>query len=291
MKFRNNMTGTWYKGNTHLHTTASDGGNTYKELADLYENVGYDFIAYTDHWVSSDIHTLSFDTGLLLLDGIELDGFDHTGAYYHAVCLGKTTSINREDGFETALQKAREQEAMTVLAHPHWSGNSLEDSIRWDFDGVEVFNNVCYWLNGKGSGAVHWSEMLKHKTSTLAFAVDDAHLRPSHPAWNGGWIMVNSPELSTPAILSAIRQGNFYSSQDPLIHNLSFDGEMLHVESSPVRYVRLIGPAYRGQRIWAEDNQLLTSASLVVPADWDYVYLQIEDAEGRIAWTNTLFSA
>ena len=289
MQFRYNTTGTWYKGNTHLHSTESDGGKTFTELAELYAGTGYDFIAYTDHWFSSDAKSLTINTPLLLLDGIELDGYDHTGAYYHAVCLGKIEDVSREDGFEAALRKAKDQGALTILAHPHWSGNTFDDALRWQFDGVEVYNNVCHWLNGKGSGAVHWNVMLKSAPGTLGFAVDDAHLRPSHPAWNGGWIVVNSMRLTEQDILHAIRNGNFYASCGPSIKSLKFDGAELTVESSPVRYVRLVGPDSRGQRIWAQDNGLLTSTSLAVPMDWDYVYLEIEDEGGRVAWTNTLF--
>ena len=159
--FRYTTTGTWYKGNTHLHTQASDGGKTYEELAELYASAGYDFIAYTDHWVSSDCNAMTFTPPLLLIDGIELDGHDELGSYYHVVCLGKTTSIDREDGFEQALKTARKQGAMAILAHPHWCGNTFEEAIRWHFDGVEVYNHVCHFLNGKSSGAVHWDAMLK----------------------------------------------------------------------------------------------------------------------------------
>jgi len=288
-RFRYDTTGIWYKGNTHLHSQASDGGKTREELAALYASSGYDFIAYTDHWVSSDVSTAAAPLPLMLLDGIELDGFDETGSYYHVVCLGTTSGLMREDGFEQALNSARDQGALLILAHPHWCGNTFDEANRWHFDGVEVYNHVCHWLNGKSSGAIHWNAMLKVNPGTLGFAVDDAHLRPEHPTWNGGWIVVNSHELSQPAILDAIRQGNFYASCGPSIQALDFDGETLHVTSSPVRYVRLVGPNSKGQRVGALDGQLLTSTSLVVPEDWDYIYLEIEDAGGRLAWTNTLF--
>jgi hypothetical protein len=287
--FRYNTRGTWYKGNTHLHTTASDGGKTYTELADLYAASGYDFIVYTDHWFSSDVSSVQPGAPLLLIDGIELDGRDHTGAYYHVVCLGKTNGIQHDMDFEAAMQSARAQDVMIILAHPYWSGNTFDDANRWAFCGVEVYNNVCQWLNGKGNGAVHWNAMLEENPDILAFAVDDTHLRPDHPAWNGGWIVVNSSELSENAILKAIRKGNFYASCGPSFYNLVYDGVSLHIDSSPVRYVRLVGPGYRGLRQWAEDDGLLTTATLEIPANWDYVYLEIEDAHGRTAWTNTLF--
>ena len=44
----------WFKGNTHIHTTRSDGGKS-PEVAELYAGAGYDFLFRTDHWVASDV--------------------------------------------------------------------------------------------------------------------------------------------------------------------------------------------------------------------------------------------
>lgn len=287
--FRYDTTGTWYKGNTHLHSLASDGGKSYEELAALYAAAGYDFLAFTDHWVCSDVKKLALSTPMLLIDGIELDGFDEEGSYYHVVCLGTTFGIQREHGFVSALTTARIQGALTILAHPHWCGNTFDEAKRWQFDGVEVYNHVCRFLNGKGTGTVHWDAMLKERPNTLGFAVDDAHLRPEHPTWNGGWIVVNSDNFTADGVLEKIRKGNYYASQGPEMTNLTYDGEYVHLQTSPVSYIRLVGPDSRGQRVWADAEATLTEASLRIPEDWTYVYLEIEDQQHRRAWTNPLF--
>ncbi len=286
--FRYNTAGHWFKGNTHIHSIASDGEMSIPEIAELYSTAQYDFIFCTDHWVSSDV-AKTWNPPLLLLDGIELDGRDNTGAFFHVVCLGKTNGITQEEGFESAMQKAREQNAILVLAHPHWSGNSLEDANRWDFDGVELYNHVCRWLNGKSDGLTHWDAMLKKNPDTLGFSVDDAHLKPGHPGWNGGWIIVNASELSKEAIFSAIKHGNFYSSCGPEFKSITFDSKFLHIESTPVQFIRLVGPAYCGWRVGSFDGQLLTQASVEIPMDWTHIYIELEDKEGKRAWSNTLF--
>ena len=164
-------TGNWYKGNTHLHTTASDGGATAAEAARLYAKAGYDFLFRTDHWAASDVAGEAEEAPLLWLDGVELDGRDDHGTYYHVACLGKVAGIERGMGLTAAMAAAREQGALTVLAHPHWSGNGLADALRHDFDGVEIYNHVCRWLNGKGDGLVHWEAMLrKLQAGEMTFA-------------------------------------------------------------------------------------------------------------------------
>ena len=140
--FRYDTTGVWLKGNTHIHSTASDGGKTFPELAQMYAGKGYDFLFRTDHWVASDVaaeaEAEAADAHLIWMDGIELDGRDYGGSAYHVACLGSFTGMTREMGFVAALEAARSQGGLLILAHPHWTGNSFEDALRWRFHGVEV---------------------------------------------------------------------------------------------------------------------------------------------------------
>jgi len=288
--FRYRMTGKWFKGNTHLHSTASDGGLTFAELADIYASGGYDFLFRTDHWVASDVVSDPGTYPLLWIDGIELDGFDPTGAMYHVVCLGTLEGMDRDKGFMPCMESAREQGAFLILAHPHWCANSTDDALRHPFDGVEVYNHVCRWLNGKSDGVVHWDARLRNGGDALAFAVDDSHLRPEHMGWNGGWIVVNAPDCTAEAIMQSIRTGNYYSSCGPEIKSITLDGGALHVETSPVQFARLVGPGPIGAPRGSFDGELVTELTLPVPEGWDYVYLDLEDDRGRRAWTNTLFT-
>jgi hypothetical protein len=287
--FRYDTSGRWFKGNTHIHSTASDGGKDFKELAELYGSAGYDFLFRTDHWVLSDVEGDVNHYPLLWMDGVELDGQDHTGAYFHVVCLGKVRNIKREDGFEAGMKAAREQGALVILAHPYWCANTLDDAVRWSFDGIEGYNHVCHWLNGKSGGLVHWDAALMRHSGTLGFAVDDAHLSPEHPGWNGGWIMINAPACTAGAVTDAIRRGNFYSSCGPEIHAITFDGNEVHLETSPIRFARLVGPGASGNRTGTFKGKLMTKTSFSVPQDWRYAYVEVEDQKGRRAWTNPLF--
>jgi hypothetical protein len=289
-RFRYDVPGRWLKGGTHVHTTASDGGQTPVELAARYAGAGFDFLCCTDHWASAARAALPDDGPLLWIQGVELDGHDARGRFYHVVCLGPVAGIDERRGLTAGLAAARASGALTILAHPHWSGNSLADALAQPFDGVEVYNHQCRWLNGKSDGAVHWHAMLDADPEVTGLAVDDAHLTPDHPAWNGGWIVVRAAEASAPAVLGAIRAGTFYSSCGPRIERLTFDGTSVHVACSPVAVVRLVGPEWRGARRAARDGGLIEEAALPVPPDWAWAVLEIEDAGGRRAWTNTLFT-
>ena len=60
----------WYKGNTHMHTTISDGRLAPEDAIELYRAKGYDFLAITDHRIMSYSR---MDGNILLTGGVEFD--------------------------------------------------------------------------------------------------------------------------------------------------------------------------------------------------------------------------
>lgn len=287
--FRYSLTGNWYKGNTHLHSVASDGGKTKAELAAMYSAAGYDFLFLTDHWVASRASADPAAYPLAWFDGLELDGRDALGSVYHVVALGTFDGLEREMGLDAGLASARAQGGLLILAHPQWMGNTFEEVLRRNVDGIEVYNHVCRWLNGKGEGSPYWHALLAQAPAALGLASDDGHLTLDHPGWNGGWVMVNAAECTQTAILAALRAGNFYSSTGPTIESLEYDGETLRVRCSPVQIARLVGPRWNGMRVGEIEGNPIREAAFRVPADWPYAYLEIEDDQRRKAWSNALF--
>jgi len=285
--FRYDGEGTWLKGNTHIHSTNSDGGKTVDELARMYASEGYDFLFITDHW-KPYVGDGKAEFPLLVLDGVELHGKDARGEFFHIACLGTFHGISEDMGLEAGMEAARRQGGILILAHPHWTGNAPEDGLRLGVQGVEVYNHVCEWLNGKGWAGWHWDRMLETDPSLIGLAVDDAHIRPEHPGWNGGWIHVRTAARTQESILEAIRRGRFYCSRGPRIHSLSMEGGTVRLHCSPVQRIRLVGWRWKGQRVAASGGGDLTEASFEIPGDDPYVRLEIEDAHGARAWTNTL---
>lgn len=61
----------FFKGNLHCHTTVSDGKLSPDEVVALYRDLGYDFLALTDHRrLSAPTH---LEGCMLLLSGMEMD--------------------------------------------------------------------------------------------------------------------------------------------------------------------------------------------------------------------------
>ena len=289
---RYNTIGPWLKGQTHVHTTFSDGGKDYGTVTGLYADAGYDFVFITDHGRVADVEAMP-DPPLLALNGIEIDGADETGQWYHACGLGYSDELDSALPFADRVARLQEAGAIVVLAHPYWTGNSVEDALRHPFDGVEVYNDICNFLNGKSHGAYHWDRMLERAPRTLGFAVDDAHLNgnetPDH-----AWIMVAARSRTKDDILAAIRAGSFYATQGPQFRSIEVEERRVRVTTSPVRMIRLVAGAEPyagwGDRRWSgdRDGRLLTEADFLTGPDHDYLRVEIEDENGHLAWTNAV---
>lgn len=296
MKPRYDITGKQYKGNTHVHTSISDGGMSIEETCEIYAERNYDFLCITDHWSHAEARKCESSSLPLVIPGIEIHGRDEHDDYFHVAAYDFPPDFHAEDDFPKAMTQLQKQKAFLALAHPMWSSNTYENTLRYPFDAVEIYNHVAHMKNGKGSGLGHWDFLLDNEHAVVALACDDAHCTDKIPFYDGGWIIVGAPELSESCILGALREGNFYSSTGPLFHNIYCTIDEVHVATSPVQCVRLV--AHNGQcktRFESKGATLFTEAHFELDKTFRSnapilsLRLEIEDGLGRRAWTNTLF--
>ena len=82
------LPGEWLKGNTHCHTTQSDGDLSPEAVADWYAGHGYDFLAFTDHRILTSTEEIE-RAGMVGVAAMELNGWDDVSdCEYHMVALG-----------------------------------------------------------------------------------------------------------------------------------------------------------------------------------------------------------
>ncbi len=281
------LAGHWYKGNLHTHTTQSDGNRSPEEAVAWYRSNGYDFLAISDHWVLTPGQAV--DARFVTLSATELHGRG-----YHMLVLGLDQLPPRdlEDDPQAIIQFLTPQEALSYVAHPYWTGAPCALTTTLEgLDGIEVYNSVCELMDGLGHGRVHWDECLTAGRRLTGLAVDDVHWR--HGAEGGGYIMVRAPELSEKAIISAIRNGQFYSSMGPVIHDLrtmpTVDGWELCIACSPCKSITFHTAGPHGLRHAADPDGVISSACLTLRPEQIYVRAECCDADGRIAWTNPVY--
>jgi PHP domain len=177
----------WLRGNLHAHTTFSDGVKEPAQLVAAYEDLGYDFLAITDHesWIDEsywrEIPKVS-SSKLVLFHGIELNWprFDQH--------IGKVVG---------------DRETLYVLNHPARYNLSIEQTL-------ERIRRIG--AGGITLDAVEVTEtgrrypLCESPAIPLAkIATDDAH-GPIH--FGQAWIEVDA-QRNRDAIIRAIRAGEF----------------------------------------------------------------------------------
>ena len=273
MRFSNpfRKAGRWLRGNTHTHTIQSDGKLTPAQVGEAYGKLNYDFVFLTDHWK----RTLPPPArgGPLLIAAEELD-FDLRGGNYHVVCLGLQREWPRRKFRSLAelTRLAEREKVLLIMAHPYWCGTpSLRYLNAGPFAGVEVYNTVCDALIGKGYSAVHWDDLLDAGKRVWGIAADDMHT-PERRAGAGtlktiagGWLMVKAKTCTPKAILQAIRGGDFYATQGPLIKDIGVARRRVRVRCSPVKRINFIANRSEGAVCTAAAGPLCEAEYLIPP--------------------------
>ena len=280
----------WLKGNLHTHTTRSDGCWTPQTTVENYAEGGYDFLAITDHSVVTDVDELQ-GRGLTVLPGAEVVvGPAALGQSIHVVALGASAVPGDYDGSNRpspqALPTFSKWCELCFIAHPFWSLVEAADLLPWDgYIGVEVYNTTCHYETGRGPSEMVWNVLLAHGRQVWGLAVDDIH---SPNEGLKAWVMLKAEENTPSAIYAALRQGLFYSSNGPEIHNIQVDDDNLEVRCSPCREISAIGLAPgSGWTTWRTD---IAPPFEQIRIPWDSrqlpVRIECTDEMGRKAWTN-----
>jgi hypothetical protein len=280
-----NAPGVWLKGNTHTHSTESDGVLTVEQISEEYGKLGYDFVFLTDHWKRT-VPPAGLK-GPLLLPGIELH-FTLKDDIYHVVCLGvkQAWPMRNFRSLAQVVEMVNDKNVPMILAHPYWSGSPSYTLIKGDiFFATEVYNTCCDINIAKGLSAVHWDDALRAGRRVFAVAADDTH-RQGHVG--GGWVMVRAKAKTEKSILDAIRRGNFYSTQGPIIENVAFKGNKVSVSCSPVRRINVISRGPSGATFISKTN--ITSHEFEFKHPLPYVRIECVDAHGKTAWSNPIWA-
>jgi len=113
----------------HIHTTCSDGENSYEEIVRQALLVGYDFIAITDHVPTSDeacrqavLETCQQETRLVCFPGAEVTGRHHT------LALGLRDIIDATQPVAKQVAEIHQRGGLAIAAHPlmGWASAGLD---------------------------------------------------------------------------------------------------------------------------------------------------------------------
>lgn len=291
--------GHFYRGNIHTHSTRSDGVRSPEEVCRAYREGGYDFLCLSDHFVphfdfpivdTTPYRTETFTT----IFGAEIHAPANShGEIWHLLACGLPLDFPPLGENEDAVSLARravEAGAFLGIAHPQWSGLSIEDgrSMANIAHSVEIWNTGCARECDRGDGTALLDALLSEGYRLSGYAADDAHFKIKD--WMGGWMMVKAEANTPQTLLAAMKRGDYYSSRGPALHSVAVEGDEVVVECSAVRGISVVGRGSRAEYLEQSEAGPLTQGRLSLKrfaGDWCRVVVM--DEHDRQAWTNPIW--
>jgi hypothetical protein len=293
----------WFKGNTHTHTTESDGDSSPEVVARWYREHGYQFLVLSDHNVLTSVDALQAlhgkDSGFLLIKGEEVtDRFEGKPVHINGLDVAEKVPPQNGSSLLDVLQRnvdaIRRVRGVPHINHPNFGWALSVEELQQVRNNrlLEIYNGHPH-VNNLGGGDVPgmeqaWDAILTSGTLVYGIAVDDAHTfkDPGNPAVAGpgrGWVMVRSEALEARAILTALEEGQFYASTGVELADfvVSPRGMTVTVKKDAwAKYrIQFIGS---GSRLLQES--LDSPAEYVFRGDEGYVRAKVIESNGRIAW-------
>ena len=279
-----------YKANLHTHSTLSDGEFPPQEVIRLYREHGYSVLAFTDHRKTNPVS--GYDgSGLTLLSGIELHPNGPRGIRWHLLALGVPESFPGEfESGQQAVDAVNAAGGIVFAAHPYWCGfTSAEVMTLSGVCGTEVYNTSTRYI-GKAYNMQLWDEILDAGKRCTALAVDDMH-RTSDLF--RGWTMICAENNTPQALLTALKAGDFYASQGPEFHRLSYQDGIFEAEFTPCTEAILLTAQSRGYCGRVPDSSGAETTALRVDLrdrpPQRYLRCQLRDRNGNYAWSMPLY--
>jgi hypothetical protein len=288
----------WLKGNTHTHTSMSDGDSPPAEVATWYRDHGYDFLVITDH---DKITRVAGVEGIVLIDGEEVtDRLPKKPLHVNAIGISEVVPPQHGETPVDVLQRnvdaVRKAGGIAAINHPNFGWAFGAEELK-KIDGatlLEIASGHPY-VNMQGPPSVEamWDELLTSGKRIWGVAVDDSHhlKRP----WDvdiappgKAWIVVRCEKREGNAILDAIRRGDFYASTGVELEDFVASEKSLEVkvrEKNGAHYrVQFIG---KGGRVMQETTGAI--ATYAIRGDEGYVRAKVIDSNGKAAWCQPRF--
>ncbi|MCB9454363.1 MAG: CehA/McbA family metallohydrolase [Anaerolineaceae bacterium] len=291
--------GLFYKGNLHTHSTLSDGQLAPDAICRLYAELGYDFIALTDHFMQqynfplADTRAFRTETFTTLL-GAELHtGQTELGQLWHILAVGLPLDFPPPPPGETGPEitaRALAAGAYVAVAHPAWYHLTEADilSLGADVHAIEIYNGTSHDHNDAPDSWYIMDVLTERGYRYSACATDDTHARSNRNDVGLGWVHVKSEALEPDALLAALKAGHYYSSTGPEIFDIQLEpGRKLTVRCSPAERIFIVGAGWQAQHAFG--NGIREAEFDLSKFSGPYCRVIVRHTNGGRAWSNPIW--
>jgi hypothetical protein len=296
----------WVKGNTHAHTSNSDGNEVPRRVMRWYQDHGYHFLVITDHDMITETRSLDSDPNddFILIPGQEItlrvgDARTHVCALNPSrpamAAVGKTVV----ETLQNEIDAARTVGALPQINHPNWKWSFGAEEMTALRDGrlfelLNVNRDSNNFAAGSRTGTEEiWDRLLSAGKVMYGVASDDTHDYlgdfTSGKAYPGkGWVMVRVARLSAEDVCQALDKGDFYASTGVELDELTITEREYALSIKPygdTAYTTLfIG---RGGQVLKKADGL--KASYAFRGDEAYVRAKVISSGGELAFCQPFF--
>ncbi|HEY53641.1 MAG TPA: CehA/McbA family metallohydrolase [Caldilineae bacterium] len=232
-----NPTPGWYAGDFHAHTHFSDGALSPDELVALAQAEGLDFLAITDHNDIGALSAFAAPPPMPIVRGIEITlkighfnvfGVDAWPDWLDAMLPGETWQerVQGQPDINRMMALCQAEGWLVSINHPlltPWEWQN-EDTLLDHLDALEIWNDPTWgdnaWANP--DAVAYWTRLLNAGYRITAIGGTDFHFTnpepgPYQPRLNLPRTYVYAEQLSTAAILDAVRKRRAYMTMGPTL--------------------------------------------------------------------------
>lgn len=275
--------GQWLRGNLHTHSNHSDGMLHHQAVIDRYAELGYHFLAFTDHDLLTDHnrYQLLDSRGLILIPGNEI-----TANGPHLLHLNAQYTVRPIRQRQAVIDHAHHERSMVVINHPNQGPNFDHCPMMTlrqlrGFAGIEIYNGACGADRGSPYALNKWDMLLAEGKRIWGLASDDTHVATDI---GRGWVMALARQATPEAVMDALIQGRFYSSTGVIIERIEVAGMTIRAHAPNAR--RIVAIATGGKRIAGCDGP---DIEVEVPERVKYVRLECWGDGEQFAWSQPFF--
>ncbi len=201
---------------------------------------------------------------------------------YTPECINEMMRLGRENGF------------FVTYNHPGWSLEGANEYLNYNgMHALEIINGGSYAAGFDDYSPRVYDEMLRSGKRIYCIAADDNHNHqpvdsPRYDSFKG-FTMIKAEKLDHTLIGEALLNGDFYCSEGPLIDELWFEDNKVHI-TTPNACRITFNTGRRHASVVAQENDGPMHAEFSLWGEKDiYFRLTVTNSKGRHACTNAYF--
>ncbi len=197
------------------------------------------------------------------------------------------------EGINKLISDMKEKGFFVCYNHPRWSLENYGDYCGYEgLWAVEVYNSACN-VDGLYDYDINvLDDMLRDGKRVFASCGDDNHNKKAEERFLqsfGAAVYVNAEDLTYGSIINGLLSGNFYSSQGPVIEELSFEDGKVYVKCSDAKRISYSTMGRRTKAINATEGEFVSEAYFEVKDTDEFFRIDIIDEKGRHANTQAYY--